>query len=388
MTYFTADIIKVQQNSKVGSVVVFSKVLDDKVYEEYASKLLPRAVGYSGGVLKYFFRGNIEITLPDSGVYAQTGNPDDGFTEVKLNARNITPNDEEMKDGTIELVVKYKIAQENPFQSKEVATSADFSYIVVPEANGVRSIPRVPEDQPKPQELVFDLSSTPIPLYAMDVYLQVVYHGKLGSEDEAVAVGFNDISEPTPIDLFNNMDRDCLFNDWYIADSQEAIDKVDRNKNGIVDPDECDVFSHELVDIYIRFSSEGDPKLVSSTDNNLHIPALTPGSYSKTAFILTDYQFAISDIVTKLVHEDPKDPGVWKYQTPKIIQGPAIKSQTDLRAGTPEECIAGGLQPPCTISGRVYPEFTYFRGLQLWGPIVYENEYYPSDSVCPYESIP
>ena len=35
--------------------------LDDKVYDEYASKLIPRAVGYSAGLLQYFFRGQIDF---------------------------------------------------------------------------------------------------------------------------------------------------------------------------------------------------------------------------------------------------------------------------------------------------------------------------------------
>ncbi|MBI4685950.1 MAG: hypothetical protein HY755_12260 [Nitrospirae bacterium] len=39
-------------------------VLDDKVYKDYASLLIPRAVGYSAGLLNYFFRGEIDL-IPD-----------------------------------------------------------------------------------------------------------------------------------------------------------------------------------------------------------------------------------------------------------------------------------------------------------------------------------
>ncbi|MEN6318233.1 MAG: hypothetical protein ABFD82_05710, partial [Syntrophaceae bacterium] len=48
---------------------------DPKVYESYASKLIPRAIGYSADLLGYFFRGKIEIGLPmkpDGPVYALT----------------------------------------------------------------------------------------------------------------------------------------------------------------------------------------------------------------------------------------------------------------------------------------------------------------------------
>lgn len=36
--------------------------LDGGVYEDYARRLLPRAVGYSSGLLKYFFRGKFQVT--------------------------------------------------------------------------------------------------------------------------------------------------------------------------------------------------------------------------------------------------------------------------------------------------------------------------------------
>lgn len=35
--------------------------LDDKVYSDYAQKLIPRAVGYSAGLLNYFFRGKVNM---------------------------------------------------------------------------------------------------------------------------------------------------------------------------------------------------------------------------------------------------------------------------------------------------------------------------------------
>jgi len=42
-------------------------ILDDKVYEDYAVQLLPRAVGYSAGLLNYFFRSNFDFTVDASG---------------------------------------------------------------------------------------------------------------------------------------------------------------------------------------------------------------------------------------------------------------------------------------------------------------------------------
>jgi hypothetical protein len=42
-------------------------ILDDKVYEDYAARLIPRAVGYSAGLLNYFFRSNFDFKVDESG---------------------------------------------------------------------------------------------------------------------------------------------------------------------------------------------------------------------------------------------------------------------------------------------------------------------------------
>jgi hypothetical protein len=47
-----------------GHVEYSPLVLDDRVYEEYASHLVPKAVGYSRELVDYFFRGAIDL-LPD-----------------------------------------------------------------------------------------------------------------------------------------------------------------------------------------------------------------------------------------------------------------------------------------------------------------------------------
>jgi hypothetical protein len=61
--------------------------------------LIPRTVAYSAGLINYFFRGKLEISLPDEGVYAvvdhaiAAGNDPSsgGFDKVKLKLQNTTP---------------------------------------------------------------------------------------------------------------------------------------------------------------------------------------------------------------------------------------------------------------------------------------------------------
>ena len=49
-------------------------------YDAMANLLLPRAVAYSAGLINFFFRGQIDIALPDEGVDALTDHAgDEGF---------------------------------------------------------------------------------------------------------------------------------------------------------------------------------------------------------------------------------------------------------------------------------------------------------------------
>jgi hypothetical protein len=340
--------------------------LDDNVYKDYASLLIPRAVGYSAGLLDYFFRGNIEITRPDSGVYAQTDNPNTGFTSVKLLAKNTTSTGEEMTDGSIELVVKYKLALDDPFQSSPVPTTDEFFYKVVSELNSIRSIPK-----DSPVLLTFDLGqNTIIPLNATDVYLQIVYRGKFEkdgvvTEDGAVAVGFKDISEPTPIDIFNNMDKICLNGAWYNAGSPEAIAVVDTNNNGIAE--EWDVYAHDIKDIYVRFSPDANPQNASPTAYNYYFANLSAGTFSRALYILSDYQFSYSFYIT-WIRKDASDP--WTHiPSTYLYSGTAIKNQTE--------------------DIRYYPTFYNFRNTDMWwgGGLIYRNAPYPSDSECSYNLL-
>ncbi len=59
--------------------------------------------------------------------------------------------------------------------------------------------------------LTFDFSAHPVPLDSSDLYLQVVYRGPIGpdaanAEQDVVAVGTQDISEPTYFAFFNSSD--------------------------------------------------------------------------------------------------------------------------------------------------------------------------------------
>ncbi|MFZ3136136.1 MAG: hypothetical protein WA126_01955 [Thermodesulfovibrionales bacterium] len=347
---------------------------DEKCHEDYAQKLIPRAVGYSASLLDYFFRGNIEITLPDSGVYAQTDNPATGFSQITLLAKNTTLNNEQINDGTIELVVGYRRAIDDPFlnypEDYPFQAENEMTYIIVPEANGISSIPNNGS-----VELTFNLSQNPVPLWAINVFVRLIYHGRLGNEDGAVAVGFKDISEPTPIDTLNDMDRICLNGIMYTAGSAEAIDQVDTNNNGIPT---WDIYPHDLSDIYFRTSPESNPQYASDTNYNVAIPYLYAGYYVRALYILTDYAFSYNYYQTliKTVQMDPWCHLSWGTE---LNPGRAIRNQVEYEE---EPAVCAPMSAPCHIWW--YPTFLDYRDRQIWSGtgIMFINNAYPESSEC------
>ncbi len=186
-------------------------------YRAQAELLLPRAVAYSAGLIDYFFRGMLEIGLPDEGVFAAvdavTGanvcKDSCGFGRVKLKLTNATQN-EAMGPGIAVAVVKFHrndcyrsdLSGEpgGPNFAGSGCRKAEEEIVV---SNG-RAIGALPSGST--QVLVFDFASQPIPINATDVTLQVVYRGRLGNEDDAVAVTTRNVAEPTFLALENTTD--------------------------------------------------------------------------------------------------------------------------------------------------------------------------------------
>lgn len=337
--------------------------LDEKVYADYASKLLPRAVGYSASLMAYFFRGTIELTLPDSGVYSVTDPFDFELKEVRVKAKNTTSTGELMSNGQIKLVVRYRLALEDPFRSEPVDIEPEYRYIVVPEKTGRTSIPK-----DAPVELVFDLSATPIPLWATNLYLQVVYRGQLGAEADAVAVGLKDISEPTPVDLYNNTDYTCINGTWLSSGSPAAVAAVDTNNDGIAD--RSDVYPHTISYVYANISPVGSTVPASPTAFDIYedYPSL-PGGLLRIGFVLSDYAFSYG-VHEKWLKRDPND--TWDvidkdHQYP----GTAVMNQTG----------------PDDID--YYPYMYNMRGRKMWwgAGVIYDNNEYPSGSSCSWDDM-
>ncbi len=223
--YYSRALYKISGDSELFLSTFF---LDEACHHDYAALLIPRAVGYSAGLLNYFFRGTIEITPPAQYVYSITdgsktypftakdgnGNSFDlqeqQFTKIKAKLRNTTPN-EAMQSGTIIAIAKYK--KRTSYQPDLTADPPDMDKIEPNFTYSVSApIPLTDENlasmNASPTEFAFDFSSNPIPAGITDLYLQVVFKGTLGNEkDSAIAVGWKDLMEPTHHVYWNLTDR-------------------------------------------------------------------------------------------------------------------------------------------------------------------------------------
>jgi len=227
-------------------------------YDAAADLLLPRAVAYSAGLIDYFFRGQLEISLPDEGVYgvvdhAVENQPStSGFRKVKLKLRNITapivPTAGQSKgqsiaqdmNGHVLAVVKYHenacytSALDGEFGSQETRSSRGDGAFAPPAAGCRVAEGKITVSDPLPPlTLTANASSAtpltftfanPIPINATDVYLQVVFRGVLGSEQDAVVVATKDVSEPTFLTLVNVSDYlVCYNNQWYYKNADGSL---------------------------------------------------------------------------------------------------------------------------------------------------------------------
>lgn len=181
--------------------------LDDKVFESYATLLIPRAIGYSAGLIDYFFRGRILVIDPKV-IYGADGT----ITNIEIKIKNGTPplddtsGVEPFVNGNIELIYSYI----PPGNTEPVYYNAGVVHTIDNEGDAVNT-------EYVPISASFD--SNPVPLGAGDFTITLVYRGLLGSEHDAVAA------------------RMYKFNNSRIAYTYQPGGQPGTSNNFIVSPD-------------------------------------------------------------------------------------------------------------------------------------------------------
>ncbi|MFZ1986238.1 MAG: hypothetical protein WAU91_17630, partial [Desulfatitalea sp.] len=163
--------------------------MDDNCHEDYAAKLIPRAIGYSADLLDYFFRGTLQIRHPFVKL-ASDGNDIfiGGFEFEVKNTSAIGQTAEALAGGTLELVYRYlpegaTVPVYGLVGSEHLLKKADgLPYAIASAADAINT---------GYVRLSVDLTPAQyIPRTATELSFTLVYSGTLGHElNTAVAVG-------------------------------------------------------------------------------------------------------------------------------------------------------------------------------------------------------
>jgi hypothetical protein len=156
----------------VGSLYYRAFYRDERCHEDYAQKLIPRAVGYSAGLLNYFFRGKLEVTAVP--VFNKNM-----IIYLRAKIKNLTPN-ETMKDGTFTITYSYRPTGRNPDGSEDIWARTPAVVSGTLEYGG--------DDQHPVEDTVINfLLPTPIPKESYDsAKFTLAFSGTLGNEVGAV----------------------------------------------------------------------------------------------------------------------------------------------------------------------------------------------------------
>ncbi|HUQ94485.1 MAG TPA: hypothetical protein VM120_22575, partial [Bryobacteraceae bacterium] len=211
-----------------GSSPVFS--LNSFNFDAAYTLLLPRAVAYSAGLINYFFRGKLAVTVPEpQGVFSIVDQlPDSaeslqGFKRIKVQLHNDTPDigaaHQGMTQGTLVAVAKFH--RDELF----VPDSSTGTYLLPRKDAPIRRSAAevlvtskvlsvgppgdltIPSGGTPPVTVTFEFDADNlIPINAIDLSIQFVYRGDLGEEAGAVVVQSLDVSEPTLVTVSNDLD--------------------------------------------------------------------------------------------------------------------------------------------------------------------------------------
>jgi hypothetical protein len=160
--------------------------LDDRVFQDYAERLLPRAVGYSASLLDYFFRGKLDVDLATD--------PNDP-TVVRVEGTN--GSSEKLDGGTLELY------GEDANGLRSAATPVGATTITADPGQPILASFRLPANTEK---------------------LMAVYKGKLGNETPQGTPGSSDYFPGAVVGKLLGRERvEQIFTDftrWYIRNPQ------------------------------------------------------------------------------------------------------------------------------------------------------------------------
>jgi len=360
-------------NADLTRRMLYSKFTINRFNVESAAEILiPRAVGYSAGMIDHFFRGKLELKAPDRFAYAlapfNTAQPTTGgFVNLDVNVRNATAN-ETAGLGKMRAIVRYRKSWPNPLIDMTWnQLEPIFTYAV--------SAEKEVQLTEAFQTVSFDFTNDPIAVNAGDVTLLVAYRGPLTrdeyTEQDAIAIGGKDLYEPDLVDFGNITDYDCFRSQLYYT---EGLDRSSRDLDYDGVPD---VFGPWQLDRNHLRLYRADQPFGSSSESgaNYTVPTFLGAQYSRVVVLQDQNQYVATHTV-----ETAKEP-VTNYSTPGFIWAgfsASINRLVERDGQTVHEVRFYGANP--------------FRGSSGGRRFFYANQPVLSDSSCfnamPTQSVP
>jgi hypothetical protein len=221
LSYFSKELLVPRDPNKPNSAVYVGKGVFSQnffTYVDAANKLVPTAVSYSAGLINYFFRGEMEISLPDEGVYGivdhavEKEKGQHGFRFIKMKVKNTTPAIDALYRGTNTSLPQHMTAgqfvavakfRRNTCYTPDLMgqigniTQGDGTIVKSNSAAACRTaVEEILVSNPEPdatalaagetKAMAFDFA-TPIPIEATDLLIQIVFRGKLGERIDSMA---------------------------------------------------------------------------------------------------------------------------------------------------------------------------------------------------------
>ncbi|MBC8554516.1 MAG: hypothetical protein H8D23_33300, partial [Candidatus Brocadiales bacterium] len=370
-----------------GNISSLTLFLDDNVHNTYANELIPKAIGYSAGLLNYFFRGTLEITPSDTNIYSII----DGsvtpqqFTKITAKVRNSTPDTiagEEVQNCDIvqqncilQAIAKYKIRSNYMDDlSNDPPTEADmqgveFSYSV----SGPIAISSL--SSVTPEEFIFNFTNNPIPVGITDLYLNVIFKGTLGNEEDiAIAVGMVDMNEPQHFSIWNA--TDMFYLDGVSRTAEEIrttpslLVRVDFDSDGIVNETSIGEPYIDPYDVttYIAFY----PTSETPTLYNATYTPLPPERYGRIIILSDMPDFYLS------VHRESTTP-FENSDTNLLFTGITNQDNDGTFVNTQINTFRGIIQHQWSAYSQYYPDSTGISTAP-W-PVPAITDPYPTNSI-------